>query len=121
MIESIIINDGYCKVLDQTLLPLEEKYIKISNYKDMIEAIKKLRIRGAPAIGIAGLAASALAWDQVKDNEDSTKIFDAMLSEIENARPTAVNLSYAVNIARLCLQDNSLFSHDAILWDKTRF
>ncbi len=121
MIQSIIINNKEVEIIDQTLLPQEEKYIRINNYKEMIEAIKKLRIRGAPAIGVAGLVACAQAWDSLKeeDNLNYDQVFKAF-QEIEDARPTAVNLSYAVNIARVCLQDKQVaLAHD-IIWEKAR-
>ena len=58
-------------IIDQTLLPNEEKEIELRTVEEMIEAIKMLRIRGAPAIGIcAGYCMYALARDiDAKDNE----------------------------------------------------
>lgn len=68
-------------IIDQTLLPNEEKEIELRTVEEMIEAIKMLRIRGAPAIGIcAGYCMYALARDiDAKDNETFT----------ENCRSTA--------------------------------
>ena len=51
---------GILKILDQTKLPKVEKYIETSDYKEVIEAIKRLSIRGAPALGCAGAYACAL-------------------------------------------------------------
>lgn len=118
MIESIIIKNKKVKIIDQTLLPQEEKYIDILDYKSMIEAIKKLRIRGAPAIGIAGLVASALALDEFKLLPDyQTKLILA-LDEIEEARPTAVNLSFAINIARKYVTSSTFSPESDELWIK---
>ena len=46
-------NEGKLEILDQTLLPLEEKFIKIESVEALYDAIKKLKVRGAPAIGVA--------------------------------------------------------------------
>ena len=61
-------------IIDQTLLPNEEKEIELRTVEEMIEAIKMLRIRGAPAIGIcAGYCMYALSRDiDAKDNETFT-------------------------------------------------
>ncbi len=95
MIKSIYFKENAVYILDQTLLPAQEKYIQIINYRQMIEAINMLRIRGAPAIGIAGAAGAYLASkNHPEDN------FFACLAEIEAARPTAVNLSHACHKIR---------------------
>ncbi len=118
MIEAIVINNKQVKIIDQTLLPQEEKYIEIKDYQQMIEAIKKLRIRGAPAIGIAGLVASALACDEFQNYPQDFSKLENALTEIENARPTAVNLSYAVNIARKYVSSKLFLSEKDVLWKK---
>ncbi len=92
MIESIIYKDNKITLLDQTLLPIEEKYISIPDYRTMIEAIKKLRIRGAPAIGIAAAWGIYLAAEEFKDSPDWKEKLEEAISEIEASRPTAVNL-----------------------------
>ena len=92
------------EIIDQTLLPEEEKYVLIDDYKDMIEAIKQLKIRGAPAIGIAALAAAYLACKKYQNNPCFELNFLAALSDIENSRPTAVNLFYAIDKVRELLK-----------------
>lgn len=72
-------------ILDQTLLPNEEKYIEMRTKEDFFEAIKKLRVRGAPAIGIAAAYAMAVIGE---DKYELKKYLDS-------SRPTAVNLSWA--------------------------
>lgn len=119
MIESIVILNKQIKLIDQTLLPQEEKYIPIVDYRSMIEAIKKLRIRGAPAIGIAGLAASALALDELKNRPNCKEKLLTTLTEIENARPTAVNLSYAIKIARNYVESEAFSPTSEFLWEQT--
>ena len=85
-------------IIDQTLLPNEEKEIELRTVEEMIEAIKKLRIRGAPAIGIcAGYCMYALARDiGAKDNETFYRKLQIDGELLGAARPTAVNLRWAV-------------------------
>ena len=85
-------------IIDQTLLPNEEKEIELRTVEEMIEAIKMLRIRGAPAIGIcAGYCMYALARDiDAKDNETFYRKLQIDGELLGSARPTAVNLRWAV-------------------------
>lgn len=88
MIESIKISPNHIEIIDQTLLPGQFEYIKIYSCEEMIEAIKKLRIRGAPALGVAAAAAIYLA---AQNNEDIIQ----SIKNVEESRPTAVNLFMA--------------------------
>ena len=85
-------------IIDQTLLPNEEKEIELRTVEEMIEAIKMLRIRGAPAIGIcAGYCMYALARDiDAKDNETFYRKLRIDGELLGAARPTAVNLRWTV-------------------------
>lgn len=83
--ENIKYENGTLYLLDQTLLPNEEKYITPKTKEDYFECIKKLRVRGAPAIGIfAGYAMALLDGDKAE-----------LKKYLDTARPTAVNLSWA--------------------------
>jgi len=77
-------------IIDQTLLPNEEKEIELCTVEEMIEAIKMLRIRGAPAIGIcAGYCMYALARDiDAKDNETFYRKLQIDGELLGAARPT---------------------------------
>jgi methylthioribose-1-phosphate isomerase len=92
------------KLIDQTKLPLQEKYIETKNYKEICEAIHRLSIRGAPAIGVAGAYACVLAANEIKetDRNNFLKEFLVKANEIAETRPTAVNLKWAVN--QICEQ-----------------
>jgi len=99
-----------CKVvlIDQTKLPNEEVYIETSDYIRIAEAIKRLSIRGAPAIGVAAAFGVALAG--LQSNATDTARF---LQEIDEAikvlgatRPTAVNLFWALNRMRKVAHEN---------------
>ncbi len=86
------------RLIDQTKLPIEEKYIITDDYKEVCAAIYRLSIRGAPAIGVAGAYASVLVSDSIGTN-DKKSFLDQFLTktnEIANTRPTAINLRWAV-------------------------
>ncbi len=86
------------KIIDQTKLPLEEVFLELDDYRDVIEAIKCLRIRGAPDIGIA--AAYGLVIGAQRIEASSRDEFLAQLKLVSEAlassRPTAVNLFWAL-------------------------
>ena len=87
------------KLLDQTLLPGEEVYLEITDYREIMTAIKELKIRGAPAIGVAGVYGMVLGAKQITASRKT-----AFLSElheiaiaISGTRPTARNLFWAID------------------------
>lgn len=88
--ETMYWKDNKLFLIDQTLLPDEILYHECKNYKEVINAIKTMKVRGAPAIGVAAAFGVVLAE---LSGEDIIKAGD----EIKNARPTAVNLVWAVD------------------------
>ena len=89
---------GSVVILDQTLLPNEEKYITLTTPEQCWEAIHSLRVRGAPAIGIfAGYAVYVLArqYENLKYDDFRAK-FRELKEYLNSSRPTAVNLSWAL-------------------------
>lgn len=85
--ENLRYNNNKLYILDQTLLPNEEKWVEIENKEQAYNAIKKLMVRGAPAIGIfAGYCMALFS----KDND----IYE-LKKYLDSSRPTAVNLSWA--------------------------
>ncbi|WP_152967736.1 S-methyl-5-thioribose-1-phosphate isomerase [Oxobacter pfennigii] len=99
-ISSVKLNEAGDKlvILDQTLLPRETVYIELDAIEDVWEAIKKLRVRGAPAIGIAAAYGLYLGIKNIKTEsfEDFYKIFKEKLDYLASSRPTAVNLFWAL-------------------------
>ncbi len=88
-------------MIDQTLLPGEEKEIRTETLEEMVEAIKALRVRGAPAIGIfAAYSMYALARTipTAGTREDFLHSLESFGDALKAARPTAVNLSWAVDL-----------------------
>ncbi len=94
--------DGRLQLLDQTRLPAEEAIIEVGDYRGAAAAIREMRVRGAPAIGVTAAYAVALAARELAGDSKSTDgdSFRSGLTEaaalIRSARPTAVNLHWAV-------------------------
>jgi methylthioribose-1-phosphate isomerase len=111
LIETISYKDGKVTLLDQTKLPLEKVTLEIPTSEVMWEAIKMLRIRGAPAIGVA---AGYGLWLGIKDVADgATRAeFLAQLQKtrdyLATSRPTAVNLFWALDRVVKKARDSSL-------------
>jgi methylthioribose-1-phosphate isomerase len=91
--------DNQLVLIDQTKLPHELVYYHCKTYKDVIHAIKTMKVRGAPAIGVAAAFGMALAELEGVDLQKAGE-------EIKAARPTAVNLFWAVD--RVLKSDNAL-------------
>lgn len=96
----IAYKDGIVEILDQTRLPSEIVVAKLRSVQRVIDAIRALKVRGAPAIGIVGaygmcIAARAAAGVARKP-EDFFKVLDDAGTAIAASRPTAVNLSWAI-------------------------
>ena len=102
MIKTIEWTSEGVRMLDQRLLPAEEKYLMLRSYEEVAEAIKKMVVRGAPAIGVSAAMGLALGASQsvgtsVADLEDD---FYYMCNVMSNTRPTAVNLFWAIERMR---------------------
>src|SRR6185436_12721276 len=103
MIKTVEWTDQGVVMLDQRLLPNEEKYLTFRSYEEVAEAIKKMVVRGAPAIGVSAAMGLALGAKQsvgtnVADLEDDFKYVCKAMGE---TRPTAVNLFWAIERMRI--------------------
>ncbi len=90
--------DGRIRLLDQTQLPTEERYLDLATAEEMAEAIRSLRVRGAPLIGIA--AAMGLAMEAGRAEaagSDGLSRVRAAAALLGATRPTAVNLQWALS------------------------
>ena len=89
---------GKLRLLDQTRLPLEYEVLELDGYRDVAKAISEMRVRGAPAIGVAAAYAVAMAAESIAehDRERFLELLADAGSEIASARPTAVNITWAV-------------------------
>ncbi len=101
---SVAWREDALELLDQTGLPHEVRVLRLRDWREVVAAIRALRVRGAPAIGAAGAYALALAARQAAADPGS---FEAEVrraaEEIRRARPTAVNLRWAVDRLLRCL------------------
>ena len=94
--------ESYVKVLDQTELPERETYLEIRTAEQMWDAIKRLCVRGAPAIGIAA-AYGVCAEMRRYENEPSAeyhRVLNDTIDYLATSRPTAVNLFWALDRMR---------------------
>ena len=100
---------GRLKLLNQTELPHKEQYLDTSDYRQVIIAIKQLKVRGAPAIGIATAYGIALAGLEIKaaDKASYIKQLDLIFKQFAAARPTAVNLFYAIDRMRQAVKSKN--------------
>ncbi|UQZ88980.1 S-methyl-5-thioribose-1-phosphate isomerase [Deltaproteobacteria bacterium Smac51] len=96
-------DDGSCvTIIDQTKLPGRTEYLTLKTPEDFFEAIYELKVRGAPAIGICaafGVFCLARTID-ASDYESFIEKFDEYRRYLDSSRPTAVNLSWALNRMR---------------------
>ena len=90
--------DGKLRFIDQTRLPAEEVVLETADYRVVCEAIRSLRIRGAPAIGVAAAFAVLLAARESRSSTPSElhALLASAVSDISATRPTAVNLFAAM-------------------------
>ncbi|HEX3743075.1 MAG TPA: S-methyl-5-thioribose-1-phosphate isomerase [Bryobacteraceae bacterium] len=96
MVETIQWVDGAVVMIDQTRLPLEEKYATCRTYEEVATAIKDMIIRGAPAIGVAAAMGVALGVAHAAP-ADLDGQFAVICDTLAATRPTAVNLFWAID------------------------
>jgi methylthioribose-1-phosphate isomerase len=102
MIKTVEWTKDGVRMLDQRLLPTEEKYLTLRSYEEVADAIKKMVVRGAPAIGVSAAMGLALGASQSVGTSvaDLEFDFDFMCKVMAATRPTAVNLFWAIERMR---------------------
>ncbi len=115
---------GVLQILDQTMIPWEERYVTLDTKEDVWDAIHTLKVRGAPAIGIAaafGLFVLAKAIRST-DCNDFVSQFQELKAYLATARPTAVNLFWAMDRMAGVLEDSveSVCQNGASDWESQR-
>ncbi len=111
MVKTIELVNGKVRMLNQSKLPLEVQYIECTDYRMVAEGIKKLWIRGAPAIGIAAAMGIAVGAQKIKakDFDEFYKALNPIFSTMLSTRPTAVNIEWAINrLKRLLISNKEL-------------
>ncbi|MEW6586487.1 MAG: S-methyl-5-thioribose-1-phosphate isomerase [Nitrospirota bacterium] len=107
MVKAIEWRNGKVIMLDQSRLPVEVTFIECVDYRQIADGIRDLRIRGAPAIGIAAAMGIALGAQDIKaESYDSfAEALEPIFSEMLSTRPTAVNIHWAVERIKRMLAD----------------
>ncbi|HLM57204.1 MAG TPA: S-methyl-5-thioribose-1-phosphate isomerase [Pyrinomonadaceae bacterium] len=102
MIKTVAWTDEGVEMIDQRLLPTEEKYLMLRSCEEVAEAIKVMVVRGAPAIGVSAAMGLALGTKQAVGTsvEDLQQDFDYFCDIMSRTRPTAVNLFWAIERMR---------------------
>lgn len=93
-------NNEKLLLLDQTLLPISERYLAYDTVEELIGAIQRLVVRGAPALGVTGAYGVVIAMDQAARENWTPAQFEQAVDDLRDARPTAVNLAWAVEKIR---------------------
>ncbi len=99
MIPTVEWRDGHVRILDQSVLPGDVRFLECTDYTEVAEAIRELKVRGAPAIGVTaalGIALGAQQYQQ-QDVEGFDRHMEAVCTVLAATRPTAVNLFWAVD------------------------
>ncbi|MEW6163047.1 MAG: S-methyl-5-thioribose-1-phosphate isomerase [Nitrospirota bacterium] len=102
MVKAIEWIAGKLRILDQSRLPLELVYIECVDYQMVSDCIKTMKIRGAPAIGIAGAMGIALGAQDIKAGNfnEFMEALEPIFNEMLSTRPTGVNIRWAMERVR---------------------
>jgi len=110
---------GHLRLLDQTRLPQREEYLDCKDAPAVYEAIRRLAVRGAPAIGVAAGYGMVVAAQWIPGGDDFLTGVEGAAEYLNGARPTAVNLAWAtgrvVRRARNTLSDDTNLLRQALL------
>lgn len=108
-VKPILFENGACRMLDQRLLPNEEKWVDYTDYREVAEAIRSMVVRGAPAIGVAAAFGAAFgARDIEADNFTGFYAkFEEVCALLAATRPTAVNLFWALDRMKTVARSNN--------------
>ena len=102
-------------IIDQTALPNELRYSEIRTREELVDAIRRLMVRGAPAIGIAAAYGYYLCARTDRDEPDFFRRMDDAERLLASSRPTAVNLFWALGRMRQVLRRNALLPREEIV------
>lgn len=93
-------------MIDQRKLPEKEVYVECQDYIQVAEAIEKMIIRGAPAIGVAAAFGVALGFLKMRKGKDVEEEFSRIVQRLERTRPTARNLFWALERMKITFEKN---------------
>ncbi len=125
MLQTVTLSDDEKEliILDQRRLPGEVRYLRLRQKEEMKDAISTLAVRGAPAIGVFAGYAMYILGERLREKEPSfkecLKKYRELGKEMANVRPTAVNLSRAVNrMVRAMEEERSLYDEARTIHQK---
>ena len=104
----------HLRLLDQTLLPREEVWLECRAPEDVATAIRRLSVRGAPAIGVAAAYGLVLGVLSAPPGRDLGEHFRAVVDLLGSTRPTAVNLRWALEQGQRVFEANA--GNDCLAW-----
>jgi S-methyl-5-thioribose-1-phosphate isomerase len=107
--------DDRVELIDQTRLPGEERTLQIADVDELIDAIRRLAVRGAPALGAAGALGVLLALHQAERSGWDDAEFRDAVARLRAARPTAVNLAREVDRVAARVPDGAAAVRDEAL------
>ena len=115
MIKTVEWTSEGVRMIDQRLLPTEEKYLIFRSCEEVAEAIKQMVVRGAPAIGVSAAMGIAVGLQQAVATTaaDLQTDFDYMCDVMSRTRPTAVNLFWAIERMRAAFRRAAAETSDA--------
>lgn len=102
---------GAIRILDQTVLPSVTEYVDLDTVDALVDAIVRLAVRGAPALGVTGAYGVVVAMDETARVGGDRAALDAAIDRVRDARPTAVNLAWGVDTVRPLVEQG----RDAVL------
>jgi methylthioribose-1-phosphate isomerase len=106
MLPTIEWRENKVVMIDQRRLPAEEIYVECRDYESVAEAIEKMIIRGAPAIGVAAAFGVALGFLKMGSHEDPDEGFSRIYQRLKATRPTARNLFWALERMQWVYEEN---------------
>jgi methylthioribose-1-phosphate isomerase len=107
--------EGYVEMIDQTRLPLIESQLRIDGLDQMIDAIRRLAVRGAPAIGIAAAYGLVIGTREgIEAGATLREAFERSEAALRASRPTAVNLGWALDRMRSRMNRETSANLDAL-------
>jgi len=107
MIKAIEWKQDHVRIIDQTKLPFETDYVDLFTIEDAFQAIRQLKVRGAPLIGITAAYGLYLAFQRLEKISPGEffNILDKKIAYLNSARPTAVNLRWALQSIKMKLEN----------------
>ncbi len=109
--------NGTLVLLDQRLIPQKKNYLRLTSLEETVFAIREMAVRGAPAIAITGIFGITLAAKQ-KSGHVVQEDLETILFTMKESRPTAVNLTYALGLAREKVQGIEKWQDVSFVWEK---